>query len=90
MVTSGGLRWTGISASDDRAIGSRIENFVPRPGVDSTAADPPLASTIRRTIARPSPVPGIPAARSPRKNGSNACVTSSGVMPTPLSETVSE
>src|ERR1019366_4927051 len=39
------------------ARGSEMETVVPRPGVVSTRIAPPCSSTIRWTIARPSPVP---------------------------------
>src|SRR5262245_55907803 len=70
------------------ASGRRTLNFVPAPETDSQATDPWFASITRLTIESPRPVPGVSCSAAPRKNGSNARRTSSGVMPFPLSDTI--
>jgi hypothetical protein len=60
---------------------------VPCSGWKSAGTVPPLASTMRRTIASPSPVPMIVRVPEPRKNGSNAWRASSADIPSPLSDT---
>ena len=55
----------------------------PAPGVDCTDTRPPWSVTMRRTMARPSPLP----CRKPLWNGWNIRSMSAGAMPTPSSRT---
>nr|WP_239319895.1 hypothetical protein [Planomonospora parontospora] len=52
---------------------------------------PPCASTITLVVARPRPVPGLPASRAveARKNRENSCSYCSAGMPIPVSATTS-
>lgn len=59
----------------------------PRPLSDSTATRPPRASRIRRTVARPIPVPGARLS-STLKKGSKILSCTSFEIPGPVSSTI--
>ena len=64
------------------AAGSRTRTAVPSPGRLSSDRLPPWFSTTRWTVGSPSPEP----ARFVVKNGSKTRSSTSGAMPTPVSE----
>ena len=72
------------------SVGSRMVNVLPFPGSLSTSTVPPCPSTMRRTSARPRPVPLVSLARaeSPRTNFSKMAFRSRGAMPRPPSRTL--
>ena len=67
-----------------------ILNSVPFPGALFTSIDPPPISTRRLIIESPRPLPGTPLVVdfSSRSNGSYICFWNSGLMPMPLSLTM--
>src|SRR5690606_8648321 len=72
---------------EDCSMGKRTVNELPqsRPRL-SACTEPPCATTISCTRCKPRPVPPL-ALSSPRKNGSNACDSSSSSRPRPESRT---
>ena len=68
--------------------GRQTVNELPCPGVLFTDISPPWASTMRRTIANPSPEPGRPPGLFlTRANSSKIMAWCSGAMPIPVSLT---
>ncbi len=68
--------------------GSRTRNTEPCPGELSTSTKPSMRSTMRRVMARPSPVPAPRAALSPPcSNSSKIAPRRSAGMPGPVSST---
>src|SRR5207253_784196 len=76
-------------ASPPSGSGRRIVNVLPCPGWLSTVTDPPCSSTIRLTIASPSPVPWCRRLieLSPWTKGAKMCSWSSAGIPGPWSAT---
>src|SRR5262249_20670165 len=70
-------------------MGTVNENVEPSPSVDSTQRRPPCISTIRREMARPSPVPPLALARmvSACRNSSKIFSRSASAIPGPVSVT---
>jgi hypothetical protein len=67
------------------STGSVKKTVVPSPGCDSAQIRPPCACTIRRQIAKPTPVPGYSSAVCKRLNGAKMIDAYLGSKPMPLS-----
>src|SRR5207302_5049506 len=75
---------SGIMGVPRATLGMIMRHVVPCPSLDSSIMRPPSCWVTRLyTICRPRPVP--PWLRRVVKNGSNACLCTSGVMPAPSS-----
>ena len=76
-------------AAGGRARGSASVKVLPLPRTDWTSMRPPWVSTMRREIARPSPVPGMESASGllERWNAEKRCTWSASEMPIPESRT---
>src|SRR5439155_11942710 len=81
--------FTAIVAGNAPAGGSATVKVLPAPGALSTLSVPPIASTSRLQIVRPSPVPLLRSRSGLRswKNSSKMFRRCSGAMPMPVSET---